>query len=398
MEGNKMKNVYMDYAATTFVRPEVLDTMIPYFTEKFGNPSSFYEISRITSKAIDDARGKVAKAINAQATEIYFTGGGSEADNWAIKGIASAYKNKGNHIITSKIEHHAVLHTCEYLEKQGYEVTYLDVDSEGFVNPEDVRNAITDKTILVSIMFANNEIGTIEPIKEIGAICREKKVLFHTDAVQAIGNIPVDVEDMNIDLLSLAGHKIYGPKGIGALYIKKGIRIHNLIHGGGQERGRRAGTENIASIVGIGKAIELATEKLDEHMNKLTVLRDRLFEGLLKIPHTTINGPVGDKRLPGNVNVKFRFIEGESILLSLDFEGVCASSGSACTSGSLEPSHVLLSIGVPHERAHGSLRLTLGDNTTEEEVDYVIEVVPPIIERLRNMSPLWEDYNKKGEV
>jgi len=393
-----MKNVYMDYAATTFVKPEVLDTMMPYFTEKFGNPSSFYEISRITSKAIDEAREKVAKAINAKSSEIYFTGGGSEADNWAIKGIASAYKNKGNHIITSKIEHHAVLHTCEYLEKQGYEITYLDVDSEGFVNPEDVRAAITDKTILVSIMFANNEIGTIEPIKEIGAICREKKVLFHTDAVQAIGNIPVDVEDMNIDLLSLAGHKIYGPKGIGALYIKKGIRIHNLIHGGGQERGRRAGTENIASVVGIGKAIELATQNLEDHMNKMTVLRDRLFEGLLKIPHTTINGPRGDKRLPGNVNVKFRFIEGESILLSLDFEGISASSGSACTSGSLEPSHVLLAVGIPHERAHGSLRLTMGDNTTQEDVDYVIETVPPIIKRLRDMSPLWEDYNKKGEI
>lgn len=393
-----MKNVYMDYAATTFVKPEVLEEMMPYFTEKFGNPSSFYEVSRITSKAIDEARGKIAKAINAEATEIYFTGGGSEADNWAIKGIASAYKNKGNHIITSKIEHHAVLHTCEYLEKQGYKITYLEVDSEGFVNPEDVKNAITDETILVSIMFANNEIGTIEPIKEIGAICREKKVLFHTDAVQAIGNIPVDVEDMNIDLLSLAGHKIYGPKGIGVLYIKKGIRIHNLIHGGGQERARRAGTENIASIVGLGKAIELATENLQEHMDKLSALRDRLFEGLLKIPHTDINGPVGEKRLPGNVNVRFRFIEGESILLSLDFEGISASSGSACTSGSLEPSHVLLSIGVPHERAHGSLRLTLGDSTTQEDVDYVIETVPPIIERLRNMSPLWEDYNKKGEI
>ena len=393
-----MKNVYMDYAATTFVKPEVLEEMMPYFTEKFGNPSSFYEVSRITSKAIDDAREKVAKAINSQTSEIYFTGGGSEADNWAIKGIASAYKNKGNHIITSKIEHHAVLHTCEYLEKQGYKVTYLDVDSEGFVNPEDVKNAITDKTILVSIMFANNEIGTIEPIKEIGAICREKKVLFHTDAVQAIGNIPVDVEDMNIDLLSLAGHKIYGPKGIGALYIKKGIRIHNLIHGGGQERGRRAGTENIASIVGLGKAIELATENLEEHMNKLTILRNRLFEGLLKVPHTTINGPMGDTRLPGNVNVKFRFIEGEGILLSLDFEGISASSGSACTSGSLDPSHVLLAIGICHERAHGSLRLTLGDSTTEEDVDYVIETVPPIIERLRKMSPLWDDYNKKGEV
>lgn len=392
-----MKNVYMDYAATTFVKPEVLDEMMPYFTEKFGNPSSFYEISRITKRAIDTARGKIGKALNCETDEIYFTGGGSEADNWAIKGIASAYKNKGNHIITTKIEHHAVLHTCEYLEKQGYKVTYLDVDKEGFINLDDLRNAITDETILVSIMFANNEIGTIQPIKEIGAICKERGVLFHTDAVQAVGNVPVDVNEMNIDLLSLAGHKIYGPKGIGVLYIKKGVRIHNLIHGGGQERARRAGTENIAGIVGLGKAIELATENLEEHMNKMSKLRDKLIDGLLKVPHSNLNGPRGNKRLPGNVNVCFRFIEGESILLSLDFEGVSASSGSACTSGSLDPSHVLLAIGLPHERAHGSLRLTMGDRTTEEDVDYVLEVVPPIIERLRNMSPLWEDYIKKGE-
>ncbi len=391
-----MNTVYMDYAATTFVKPEVLEEMLPYFTGKFGNPSSFYEISRITKRAVDKARGQVSKALNCDISEVYFTGGGSEADNWAIKGIASAYKNKGNHIITTKIEHHAVLHTCEYLEKNGFEVTYLDVDSEGFVNPEDVRNAITDKTILVSVMFANNEIGTIEPIKEIGAICREKKVLFHTDAVQAIGNIEIDVKDMNIDLLSLAGHKIYGPKGVGALYIKKGVRIHNLIHGGGQERARRAGTENIAGIVGLGKAIELATENLEEHVNKMTDLRDKLIEGLLKIPYSKLNGPTGDKRLPGNVNIGFEFIEGESILLSLDFEGVCASSGSACTSGSLDPSHVLLSIGLPHEKAHGSLRLTLGDGSTEEDVNYVIEVLPPIIQRLRDMSPLWEDFIKRG--
>lgn len=392
-----MKNVYMDYAATTFVKPEVLEEMMPYFTEKFGNPSSFYEISRITKRAIDEARGKIAKALNCESAEVYFTGGGSEADNWALKGIASAYKNKGNHIITTKIEHHAILHTAEYLEKQGCKVTYLDVDSEGFINLDDLRNAITDETILVSIMFANNEIGTIQPIKEIGAICKERGVLFHTDAVQAVGNVPVDVKDMNIDLLSLAGHKIYGPKGIGALYVKKGVRIHNLIHGGGQERARRAGTENIAGIVGLGKAIELATENLEEHMNKMSKLRDKLIEGLLKIPHTDLNGPTGDKRLPGNVNVRFRFIEGESILLSLDFEGISASSGSACTSGSLDPSHVLLAIGLPHERAHGSLRLTMGDRSTEEDVDYVLDVTPPIIERLRNMSPLWEDYIKKGE-
>ncbi|MBS6006278.1 MAG: cysteine desulfurase NifS [Clostridium baratii] len=392
-----MRSVYMDYSATTYVKPEVLEEMLPYFTNKFGNPSSFYGISRETKMAVDKARGQVAKALNADLNEIYFTGGGSEADNWAIKGIASAYKNKGNHIITTKIEHHAVLHTCQYLEKQGFEVTYLDVDEEGFINLEELKNAITDKTILVSIMFANNEIGTIEPIKEIGKICRERKVLFHTDAVQAVGNVKIDVKDMNIDLLSLAGHKIYGPKGIGALYVRKGIRIHNLIHGGGQERNRRAGTENIAGIVGLGKAIELASENLEEHAKNMVVLRDRLIEGLLKIPYTRLNGPRGDKRLPGNVNVSFEFIEGESILLSLDFEGVCASSGSACTSGSLDPSHVLLAIGLPHEKAHGSLRLTLGDGSTEEDVDYVLEVVPPIIERLRKMSPLWTDFVKRGE-
>lgn len=392
-----MKNVYMDYAATTFVKPEVLDEMLPYFTEKFGNPSSFYDISRITSKAIDEARGKIASALNCESNEVFITGGGSEADNWAIKGIASAYKEKGNHIITTKIEHHAVLHTCEYLAKQGYEITYLDVDSEGFISLEQLKNAITDKTILVSIMFANNEIGTIQPIKEIGAICKERGVLFHTDAVQAVGNVPIDVKELNIDMLSLAGHKIYGPKGIGVLYIKKGIRIHNLIHGGGQERGRRAGTENIAGIVGLGKAMELATENLAEHAKKLTVLRDKLIDGLLKVPYTRLNGPRGDKRLPGNVNICFKYIEGESILLSLDFEGVCASSGSACTSGSLDPSHVLLSIGLPHEIAHGSLRLTMGDNTTSEDVDYVLKVVPPIIERLRNMSPLWDENLAKGD-
>ncbi|ENZ01627.1 cysteine desulfurase NifS [Clostridium thermobutyricum] len=389
-----MKTVYMDYAATTYVKPEVLEEMLPFFTEKFGNPSSFYGISRETKMAIDKARGQVAKALNCDPSEVYYTGGGSEADNWAIKGIAAAYKNKGNHIITAKTEHHAVLHTCEYLEKNGYEVTYLDVDEEGFINLEDLKNAITDKTILVTIMFANNEIGTIAPIKEIGAICKERGVLFHTDAVQAVGNVKIDVKDMNIDLLSLAGHKIYGPKGIGVLYIRKGVRIHNLIHGGGQERNRRAGTENIASIIGLGKAIELATENLDEHIKKLTVLRDKLIDGLLTIPYSRLNGPRGDKRLPGNVNVGFEFIEGESILLSLDFEGVCASSGSACTSGSLDPSHVLLAIGLPHEKAHGSLRLTMGDGTTEEDVDYVIKTLPPIIERLRKMSPLWTDFIK----
>lgn len=391
------KVVYMDYAATTFVKPEVLEEMLPYFTEKFGNPSSFYSISRDTKMAIDKGRQRVAKALNCEASEVYFTGGGSEADNWAIKGIAFANKNKGNHIITTKIEHHAVLHTCEYLEKNGFEVTYLDVNEEGFIDLEELKNAITDKTILVSIMFANNEIGTIQPIKEIGEICRARKVFFHTDAVQAVGNVAIDVKEMNIDLLSLAGHKIYGPKGIGVLYIRKGIKIDNLVHGGGQERARRAGTENVSAIVGLGKAIELATVNLDKHAKKLTELRDKLIDGLLKIPYTRLNGPRGEKRLPGNVNVCFEFIEGESILLMLDFEGVCASSGSACTSGSLDPSHVLLAIGLPHEIAHGSLRLSLGDGTTEEDVEHVLKVVPPIIQRLRDMSPLWEDFQKRGE-
>ena len=393
-----MKTTYMDYSATTYVKPEVLDAMMPFFTEKFGNPSSFYGISRETRMAVDNARAQVAKAINCDPNEVYFTGGGSEADNWAIKGIATAHMKKGNHIITTKIEHHAVLHTCEFLEKFGFEVTYLDVNEEGFVDLKQLEEAITDKTILVSIMFANNEIGTIQPIKEIGALCREKKVLFHTDAVQAVGSVPVDVKEMNIDLLSLAGHKLYGPKGIGALYIRRGVRIDNLIHGGGQERGRRAGTENIPGVVGLGKAIELATENIEENRARLTVLRDKLIDGILeRIPYARLNGPRGDKRLPGNSNISFEFIEGESILLSLDFEGICASSGSACTSGSLDPSHVLLAIGLPHEKAHGSLRTTLGAASTEEDVEKLLNELPPIIERLRNMSPLWYDFKRKGE-
>jgi cysteine desulfurase len=387
----------MDHAATTYTKPEVLEEMIPYFTEYFGNPSSIYSLARKTKMAIDEAREKVAKAINAGEKEILFTGGGTEADNWAIKGIASAHRKKGNHIITSKIEHHGILHTCEYLEKQGYEVTYLDVNEEGFINLDDLRSAIKDTTILVSIMFANNEIGTIQPIKEIGAICKEKKVLFHTDAVQAVGHIPVDVKEMNIDLLSLAAHKFYGPKGVGALYVRKGIKIDNLVHGGAQERGRRAGTENIAGIVGLGKAIELACEHMEENNKKMVVLRDKLMNGLLEIPYSKLNGPKGENRLPGNANIIFEFIEGESILLMLDAKGIAASSGSACTSGSLDPSHVLLSIGRPHEVAHGSLRLSLGDESTEEEVDYVLSVVPEIIQRLRDMSPLWDTFIKKEE-
>lgn len=389
-----MKTVYLDNSATTYVKPEVLEEMKPYFTEKFGNPSSLYGLARDTQRAVDKARKQVADALNCSPEEVYFTGGGSEGDNWALKGIAAAHWNKGNHIITTKIEHHAILHSCEFLEKFGFKVTYLDVDDEGFINLEELKSAITDKTILVSIMFANNEIGTIQKIKEIGKICRERKVVFHTDAVQAVGNVPIDVQDMNIDILSLAGHKIYGPKGVGAIYIKKGIKIENLIHGGGQEKGKRAGTENVAGIVGIGKAIEIAQLKLNEHMERLTELREKLIDGLLKIPYTTLNGPRGKDRLPGNVNVRFKYIEGESILLSLDFKGVCASSGSACTSGSLDPSHVLLAIGVPHELAHGSLRLTLGEKTTEEDIDYVLKVLPPIIQRLRNMSPLWDDFIK----
>lgn len=386
------KPVYMDYAATTYTKPEVLEEMLPYFTEFYGNPSSIYSISRETKKAIDKARNRVAKAINADSTEIYFTGGGSEADNWAIKGIALANKNKGNHIITTKIEHHAVLHTCEYLEKQGFEVTYLDVDENGAIRLEDLKNAIKPTTVLVTIMTANNEIGTIQPIKEIGEICKERKVFFHTDAVQAIGHIDMDVKDMNIDALSLSGHKIYGPKGVGVLYLRKGIRIHNLVHGGAQERNRRAGTENVAGIVGLGKAIELAMESLKEEKERLTYLRDKLIKGLLAIPYSKLNGPRGDKRLPGNVNISFEFIEGESVLLMLDAKGICASSGSACTSGSLDPSHVLLAIGLPHEVAHGSLRLSMGAKTTEEEVDYVIETVPAIVQRLRDMSPLYDSF------
>lgn len=391
------KMVYMDYAATTYTKEEVLNEMMPYFNKYYGNPSSIYSLSRDTKKAIDLSRDRVAKAINAESNEIYFTGGGSEADNWALKGIAFSHKNKGNHIITTKIEHHAVLHACEFLEKHGFQVTYLNVDEEGFISLEELENAITDKTILVSIIFANNEIGTIQNVKEIGKICRERKVLFHTDAVQAIGNVKVDVKDMNIDMLSLAAHKFYGPKGVGALYIRKGIRIENLVHGGAQERSRRAGTENVAGIVGLGKAIELAVSNMEESSGRLVKLRDKLINGLMQIPHTRLNGPVGEKRLPGNVNVCFEFIEGESTLLLLDDLGICASSGSACTSGALDPSHVLLAIGLPHEIAHGSLRLTIGDGTTEEEVDYVLQSVPGIVSRLREMSPLWEDFVRRGD-
>ncbi|MDO6354341.1 cysteine desulfurase NifS [Caloramator sp. CAR-1] len=392
MEGKRF--VYMDHAATTYVKKEVLEEMLPYFTENFGNPSSVYTFARKSKRAIEDAREKVAKALNALPDEIFFTGGGSEADNWAIKGVAFANKDKGNHIITTKIEHHAVLHACEYLEKHGFEVTYLDVDEYGMVDLDELKRAITDKTILITIMFANNEIGTIQPIAEIGKIAREKGIIFHTDAVQAIGNVKIDVKEMNIDLLSLAAHKFYGPKGVGALYIRKGVKIDNLIHGGGQERRRRAGTENLPGIVGLGKAIELATEDIDGHNEKIRKLRDRLLNGIMeKIPYTKLNGHP-ERRLPGNINVSFRFIEGESLLLLLDQFGICASTGSACSSGSLDPSHVLLAIGLPHEIAHGSLRLSLGDMNTEEDVDYVLSVLPNIVQRLREMSPLYEKFIK----
>jgi len=390
------RTIYMDHSATTFVKPEVLEAMIPYFTDHFGNPSSIYGIAQYAKKAIDTARMQTAKALGADPDEIYFTSGGSESDNWAIKGVALANRKRGNHIITTQIEHHAVIHSCRFLEKEGFEVTYLPVDQYGLVNPVDLEKSITDKTILISVMYANNEIGTIEPVGELGAIARKHKVYFHTDAVQAIGNIPIDVKSQNIDLVSLSAHKFYGPKGVGALYIRKGVRIENLIHGGGQERKRRAGTENSAGIVGLGKAIELATADIPGHNEKIRAMRDRLINGVMeKIPNARLNGHP-EKRLPGNFNVSFEFIEGESMLLWLDDAGVCASTGSACTSGSLEPSHVLLATGLPVELSHGSLRLTLGDANTEGDVDFVLEVLPKIVKKLRDMSPLYHKSGKEG--
>lgn len=388
--------IYMDHSATTYVKQEVLDAMIPYYAEHFGNPSSIYSIARDSKRAIDTARAQVATALGAEPDEIYFTSCGSESDNWAIKGTAYANRKKGNHIITSKIEHHAVIHPCEYLEKEGFVVTYLPVDKYGLVDPAELEQAITDKTILVTIMYANNEIGTIEPIAELGAIARKHKIPFHTDAVQAIGHVPIDVKAQNIDLLSLSAHKFYGPKGVGVLYIRKGTKIDNLIHGGGQERRRRAGTENIAGIVGLGKAIELVTADIEGHNKKIRALRDRLLNGILaKIPNAYLNGHP-ERRLPGNINISFEFIEGESMLLWLDDEGICASTGSACTSGSLEPSHVLLATGLPVEISHGSLRLTLGDVNTDADVDFVLEVLPKVVTRLREMSPLYKGGKKGG--
>lgn len=390
------RTIYMDHSATTFVKPEVVQAMIPFFTEHFGNPSSIYSIARESKNAIDAARAQTAKALGAEPDEIYFTSGGSESDNWAIKGVAYANRKRGNHIITSQIEHHAVLHTCQFLEKEGFEVTYLPVDPYGLVDPAVLEKAITDKTILITIMYANNEIGTIEPIAELGAIARKHKVFFHTDAVQAIGSVPIDVVAQNIDLLSLSAHKFYGPKGTGALYIKKGVRIDNLIHGGGQERRRRAGTENISGIVGLGKAIEMATADIPGHSAKIRAMRDRLIRGVLAtISHARLNGHP-EKRLAGNFNISFEFIEGESMLLWLDDEGICASTGSACTSGSLEPSHVLLATGLPVEISHGSLRLTLGDANTDKDVDFVLEVLPKVVTKLRDMSPLYQKSGKEG--
>ncbi len=385
-----MRKVYLDNAATTALSPRVLEAMLPYFTQYYGNPSSVHAFGREAKQGLDKARDQVAKALHCEPSEVIFTGCGTESDNTVLLGVAQRYGNKGKHIITTNVEHHAILHTCEYLEKQGYSVTYLPVDQDGLVTAEQVAAAIRPDTILVSIMFANNEVGTIMPIQEIGAVCKEKGVLFHTDAVQAVGHIPVDVQAMHIDMLSLSAHKFHGPKGVGALYCRKGIRLPSYIMGGAQERGRRAGTENVAGIVGLGAAIQLATEQLEENRAKMTALRDRLMTGIqARISEVKLNGHPTN-RLPNNVNFSFKYIEGESILLMLDMNGIAASSGSACTSGSLDPSHVLLALGLPHEIAHGSVRLTLGDETTEEDIDYTIDVLEKTVARLRAMSPLYK--------
>ena len=391
------KLIYMDNAATTPVKPEVLDAMLPYFTEKFGNPSSIYSISSENKKAITDAREVIAKTINTTPENIYFTAGGSESDNWALKATADAYASKGKHIITTKIEHHAILHTCEYLETKGFEITYLDVDENGLVKLDELTAAIRPDTILISVMFANNEIGTIEPIAEIGKIAHEHGVLFHTDAVQAYTQVPIDVEAMNIDMMSTSGHKINGPKGIGFLYIRKGVKIKSFIHGGAQERHRRAGTENVTGIIGLAKAAEIATANMKERTAEEIKVRDHLIERIEKeIPYAKLNGD-RVKRLPNNVNFSFQFVEGESMLILLDSKGICASSGSAWTSGSLDPSHVLLAIGLPHEIAHGSLRLTISDQITMEDADYVVDNLKEIVNHLREMSPLYEDFIKKNK-
>ncbi len=389
------RTVYADNAATTKISQNALKAMMPYFTDIYGNASSIYALGSNSARAVVSAREKVAMAIGAKPNEIYFTSGGSEADNWAIRGCAEkGIKSGKKHIITSVFEHHAVLHTCEALEKQGFEVTYIPIDEKGLINPEDIKNAIKDETCLVTIMFANNEIGTIQPIKEIGEICREKKVPFHTDAVQAVGNVEIDVKELNIDMLSLSGHKIGASKGVGALYIKSGLSIPNLIYGGAQERSKRAGTENVPAIVSLGVAITDACENIPEKIKKITAKRNRLIDELLKIPMTRLNGD-RDKRLCGNANISILGVEGEFLLLSLDLVGIQASSGSACTSGSLDPSHVLLSLGLVHEIAHGSLRLSINDETSDEDIEYIIEKVPEVVEKARSMSPLWEKIEKK---
>ena len=389
--------IYLDHAATTAVHPDVLKEMLPYFTDRFGNPSSVYGFAANNKNKLTEARETIAGALGAKPEEIYFTAGGSESDNWALKCTAEAYGVHGGHIITTKIEHHAILHTCKYLQNRGYDVTYLDVDENGLVDLNTLEAAIRPDTFLISIMFANNEIGTIEPIKEIGEIAHRHGILFHTDAVQAFGQIPIHVDGMNIDMLSASGHKFNGPKGIGFLYIKKGLKLKSFIHGGQQERGRRAGTENVPGIVGVAKACEIAMAEMEERMKKETELRDYLIERILKeIPYTRLNGH-SKKRLPNNVNISFQFVEGESILIMLDMAGICASSGSACTSGSVDPSHVLLAIGLPHEIAHGSLRMTLGADTTKEDIDYTVDQLKEIVAHLRSMSPLYEDFIKKQQ-
>ncbi len=389
------KIIYLDNAATTKTAPEVVEAMLPYFSEQYGNASTIYGLGQQSKEAMTKARASIASLLGAKTEEIYFTAGGSEADNWALKATAEAYAGKGKHIITTKIEHHAVLHTCEYLEKQGFEVTYLDVDENGIVKLSQLEEAIRPDTILISVMFANNEIGTLQPIKEIGEIAHEHGILFHTDAVQAFGQVPINVDELHIDMLSSSAHKLHGPKGIGFLYIRKGVKIQSFIHGGAQERKRRAGTENIPAIVGFGKAAQLAAEGMEERARKETELRDYLIERVMKeIPYTRLNGDA-KKRLPNNANFSFQFVEGESMLIMLDMEGICGSSGSACTSGSLDPSHVLLAIGLPHEIAHGSLRLTLSEETTKEEIDFTVESLKKIVEHLRSMSPLYEDFVKK---
>lgn len=390
------KLIYLDNAATTATRPEVVEAMLPYFTEKFGNPSSIYEFASSNKGAVDTARKTIADALGANVKDIYFTAGGTEADNWALKAAAEAYVDKGKHIITSKIEHHAILHTCDYLESKGYEITYIDVDENGILKLDQLKKAIRPDTILISVMFANNEIGTIQPIKEIGEIAKENNIIFHTDAVQAFGQLDIKVDELHIDMLSASGHKLNGPKGIGFLYIRKGLKLRSFVHGGGQERKRRAGTENVPAIIGLGKAVEIAMATMKERAEKETALREHLIERVLKeIPYTRLNGD-RKKRLPNNANFSFQFLEGESMLIMLDMEGICASSGSACTSGSLDPSHVLLAIGLPHEIAHGSLRLTLGEENTVEEIDFVVDKLKEIVQRLREMSPLYEDFVKKS--